>query len=210
MMSRSKILPAVFLGLVCACGFGAAVFWHHQGRELPTLANGEFIVPRAPLPEFHLLDHHNRTFDRAALLGHWSLLYFGYTNCPDLCPATLTALAAMEKRLVAAGFRERPHVVFVSADAARDTPAQLAAYVPYFDPDFLGVTAEAQDTVQKFAAQFGIALAVGRRADGTLAVDHSSAILVIDPEARLAAVLSGPFVPAALQTDFVAIVGAPS
>jgi protein SCO1/2 len=210
MLNRSKILSAVFLGLVCACGFGAALWWQHQRHELPPLANGEFIDPRVPLPEFNLLDHHNRTFDRAALLGHWSLLYFGYTNCPDLCPATLTALAAMEKRLVAAGFPDRPHVVFVSADVARDTPAQLAAYVPYFDPDFLGVTAQAQDTVQKFAAQFGIAIAVLRRADGTVAVDHSSAILVVDPQARLAAILSGPFVPAALQSDFVAIVGAPS
>jgi len=210
MMNRSKFLPAALLGLVCASGFAAALLWHREWRELPPLANGEFIVPRTQIEEFHLLDHHKHPFDRAALLGHWSLLYFGYTNCPDLCPATLTALAAMEKRLVAAGFPDRPHVVFVSADVARDTPAQLAAYVPYFDPDFLGVTAQAQDTVQKFAAQFGIAIAVEHRADGTVAVDHSSAILVVDPQARLAAILSGPFVPAELQSDFVAIVGAPS
>jgi len=210
MSNTPKILPVVFLGLVCAIGFGAALLWHHQWRELPPLANGEFIVPRTQVPEFRLLDHHDHTFDRAALLGHWSLLYFGYTNCPDLCPATLTALAAMEKRLVAAGFQPLPHVVFVSADVARDTPAQLASYVPYFDPEFLGVTAPAQDTVEKFAAQFGVAIAIDRLPDGTLAVDHSSAILVIDPQARLAAILSGPFVPAALQADFVAIVGAPS
>ncbi len=195
---------------MCACGFGAALLWHQQRRELPPLANGEFIVPRVSVPEFHLLDHHNRTFDRAALLGHWSLLYFGYTNCPDLCPATLTALAAMEKRLVAAGFADRPQVVFVSADAARDTPAQLAGYVPYFDPQFLGVTAAAQDTVEKFAAQFGVAIAIDRRSDGTVAVDHSSAILVVDPKARLAAILTGPFVPAALQSDYVTILGASS
>ncbi len=203
-------MPAVFLGLVCACGFGAALLWHHQGYELPPLANGEFIVPRVSMGEFHLLDHHNHTFDRAALLGHWSLLYFGYTNCPDLCPSTLTALAAMEKRLIAAGIKDRPHVVFVSADVARDTPAQLAAYVPYFDPEFLGVTAVSQSTVEEFAARYGIAVAVDRRADGTVAVDHSSAILVIDPTARLAAILSGPFVPAALETDFLAIAGAAS
>jgi len=210
MQNPSKILPAVFLGLVCACGFGAALLWRHQGYELPPLANGEFIVPRVPMAEFHLLDHHNHTFDRAALLGHWSLLYFGYTNCPDLCPSTLTALAAMEKRLIAAGVKDRPHVVFVSADVARDTPAQLAAYVPYFDPEFLGVTAASQSTVEEFAARYGIAVAVDRRADGTVTVDHSSAILVIDPTARLAAILSGPFVPAALQTDFLAIAGAAS
>ncbi len=196
--------------MVCACGFAAALLWHHQVRALPPLANGEFIVPRVSVPEFQLLDQHNHTFDRAALLGHWSLLYFGYTNCPDACPATLTALAAMEKRLVAAGFRDRPHVVFVSADVARDTPAQLAAYVPYFDPEFLGVTSTSQQRIEKFAAQFGVAIAVDRRPDGTIAVDHSSAILVVDPQARLAAILSGPFVPVALQADFLAIVGAPT
>lgn len=138
------------------------------------------------------------------------MLYFGYTHCPDLCPATLSALAAMDKRLVSAGAASRPQVIFVSADVARDTPAQLATYVPYFAPSFLGVTAHTQADVETFAAELGIAVAINPHPDGTYTVDHSSAILIVDPLVRMAAVLTGPFTPAALQSDYLAIVGAPT
>jgi protein SCO1/2 len=210
MLNRSKWLPPVIICLIGATGFGAALLWHHQGRPMPQLASGDFITPRRELPEFRLIDHHDRPFTRADLQGHWSMLYFGYTHCPDLCPATLSALAAMDKRLELVAAPIRPHVIFVSADVARDTPARLAAYVPYFEPSFLGVTARTQKDVEAFAAALGIAVAINREPDGTYTVDHSSAILVVDPQGRMAAVLTGPFTPAALQSDYLAILGAPT
>ena len=70
----------------------------------------------------------------ANLRGHWSLLFFGYTNCPYFCPTTLTTLAAMQARLRAENATVLPQVIFVSVDAKRDTPAQLAKYLPNFDP----------------------------------------------------------------------------
>jgi protein SCO1/2 len=210
MLNRSKWLPTVLLCLIGAVGFGAALLWHHQWRPLPPLASGDFITPRRELPDFNLIDHHGRPFTRADLHGHWSMLYFGYTNCPDLCPATLSALAAMDKRLRLAAAASRPQVIFVSADVARDTPAQLAAYVPYFDPSFLGVTARRQADVEKFAAALGIAVAINHQPDGTYTVDHSAAIVVVDPQGRMAAILGGPFTAAALATDYLAIVGAPT
>ncbi len=196
--------------LIGAAGFGAALLWHHQWRPLPELATGDFVTPRRELPEFNLIDQQGKPFTRADLQGHWSLLYFGYTHCPDLCPATLSTLAAMTKRLQGVAAPLRPRVIFVSADSARDTPAQLAAYVPYFDPRFLGVTARRQADIEAFAAQLGIAVAVNAQADGSYTVDHSSAILVVDPRGRMAAVLTGPFAAPALQTDYLAIVGAPT
>jgi len=208
MLTRSKWLPTVLICLIGAAGFGAALLWNRQWRPLPQLASGDFITPRRELPDFSLLDHHGQPFTRAALQGHWSLLYFGYTHCPDLCPATLSTLAAMEKRLSPTALR--PQVVFISADVARDTPAQLATYVPYFEPSFLGVTGRRQADVETLAAELGIAVALNRQPDGSYSVDHSSAILVVDPRGRMAAVLTGPFTEAALQTDYLAIVGAPS
>ena len=94
---------------------------------LPDLAGGSLIEPNTRVPEFSLLDHHGKPFTNTNLLGRWSMLYFGYTNCPDFCPATLSMLAAMERRMRAAGAPLVPQVVFVSADALRDTPAQLAS-----------------------------------------------------------------------------------
>jgi protein SCO1 len=153
------------------------------------------------MADFSLIDHRGRSFGNANLRGHWSMMFFGYTNCPDLCPATLTTLAAMEKLL-----RERdalrPQVIFVSVDAQRDTPAQLAKYVPYFDAEFLGVTAPTQPGIEAVAKKLGVTVLVQPVKDGGYSVDHSGFVLVIDPAGKLAAVLSGPFTADALAGDF--------
>jgi protein SCO1/2 len=116
----------------------------------------------------------------------------------------------MDKRLSTQPAALRPQVIFISADVARDTPAQLATYVPYFEPTFLGVTAHKQADVETLAADLGIAVAINHQPDGSYTVDHSSAVLVIDPKGRMAAVLTGPFTAAALQADYLSIVGAPT
>ena len=201
MPNPSKWLLYLCLCLVGAGGLSAALMVRNSARPDPGLATGVMLEPRRDLPDFHLIDHRGRDFAHANLLGHWSMLYFGYANCPDLCPATLSTLAAMEKRMRSAP-ESRPQVVFFSVDAARDTPAQLAGYVPYFDPEFLGVTARDQSTVEKVAADLGVAVYIRRDSDGTYSVDHSGAILVVDPAGRLAAILTGPFTVDGLTHDF--------
>ncbi len=135
-------------------------------------------------------------------------MFFGYTNCPDFCPTTLTTLAAMENRMRASGIAMRPRVVFVSVDAKRDTPVQLAKYVPYFDPEFIGVTASDQKDIQDFARKLGVAVALVPTPDGGYTVDHSAAIFVVNPDGELSAILTGPFTADALQADFQRIVAA--
>lgn len=142
------------------------------------------------------------------LRGHWSMLFFGYTNCPDFCPTTLTTLAAVRKRLRADGAPVLPDVVFVSVDAKRDTPAQLAKYVPKFDPDFIGLTAADQPSIEAFAKKLGVAVRILPAADGNYMVDHSGVIFVLNPDARLAAILTGPFGVDAMRGDFERIVAA--
>lgn len=166
------------------------------------LLTGTYIAPARTLPDFSLIDQRGRTFGPDRLKGRWSLVFFGYTNCPDFCPATLTTLAGFEKRLRAVRAAVRPQVIFVSVDAKRDTPAQLARYVPYFDPEFIGVTAADQRTIESFAAQLGVAVVLTPGPDGSYTVDHSGAIFVVDPGGKLVAVLTGPFNAGALQTDF--------
>jgi protein SCO1/2 len=208
MPNPSKWLLYTCLGLFAAAGLSAALIARKSGPAGPGLATGVALEPRRALPDFSLTDHRGRPFAHANLLGHWSLLYFGYTNCPDLCPATLSILAAMEKRMRSAAAATRPQVVFVSLDAARDTPAQLASYVPYFDPEFLGVTAADQPSVEKVAAEMGVAVFIRRESDGSYGVDHSSAIFVVDPAGKLAAILTGPFTVDALTLDFRRIAAA--
>ena len=194
--------------LVCllgAAGIAASLIWR-QPRPAAPLLTGTLLRPGRALPQFSLIDTHGREFGSADLRGRWSFMFFGYTNCPDFCPTTLSTLAAMQKRLRASQFQARPRVVFVSVDPKRDTPVQLAKYVPYFDPEFIGLTAPDQASIEATARKLGIAVLIRPTGDGNYTVDHSGMIFVIDPEGGIAAILDGPFTAEALQSDYQRIV----
>lgn len=190
-------------------GLAAALIWRHAASPV-ALTTGTYLSPPRALPDFSLIDQHGRTFGAANLRGSWSLLFFGYTNCPDLCPTTLTTLAALQKRLRTGAAPVRPTVVFMSVDAKRDTPEQLAKYIPYFDPEFVGITAADQPAIEAVAAKLGVGVIITPQPDGTYTVDHSGAIFVVNPDGKLTAVLSGPFSVDSLQKDFQRIVAARS
>jgi len=196
-----------FIGIALIAGISAALIWRNAAAPAE-LATGTYIHPNRTLPDFSLIDHHGQTFGLAQVRGHWSMMFFGYTNCPDFCPTTLTTLAALEKRLRTDAAPVRPRVIFMSVDAKRDSPEQLAKYVPYFDPEFIGLTAASQSDVEAVAAKLGVSVIITPKADGTYSVDHSGAIFVLNPQGRLAAVLTGPFSVDALESDFRRIVEA--
>ena len=88
------------------------------------------ILPQAAvLPRFSLLDQNGAVFDNESLDDHWSLVFFGFTHCPDICPATLTQLAIARSRVLAGGDSTFPDIVLISVDPERDTPKVLAAYI---------------------------------------------------------------------------------
>jgi protein SCO1/2 len=118
-------------------------------------------------------------------------------------------LATLEKRLRAANAL-RPRVLFVSVDAKRDTPEQLAKYVPYFDPEFIGLTATNQPAIEELATKLGVGVIITPKADGTYTVDHTTEIFVLNPQGRLTAILTGPFSVDNLQADFQRIVAGPA
>jgi protein SCO1/2 len=193
--------------IVGIAGVAASALWRHRAPAVD-LTTGTMITPSRELPDFSLIDQQGRPFRSADLRGRWSMLFFGYTNCPDLCPTTLATLAAMEKRLRAAKAPVLPQVIFVSVDAKRDTPAQMAKYVPYFDPGFIGLTAPDQPSIEAVAKKLGVGVIIEPAVDGKYTVDHSGAIFVVDPAGKIAAILSGPFGVDALQGDFQRIVAA--
>ena len=193
--------------LLCAAagGIAAALIEPHKPPAMP-LASGTLLVPSRALADFSLLDQQGRSFGSANLRGHWSLMFFGYTNCPDFCPATLATLAAVEKRMRTEVSPLPPQVIFVSVDAKRDTPAQLAKYVPYFDAEFIGLTAADQPAIEALAKEWGVAVSIRPATDGNYTVDHSAAIFVIDPKGDVAAILTGPFTTDTLRSDITRIV----
>ena len=205
MAFRSKLLSFAFL-CVLAAGVAALIRW--WPKPPPVLAGGTLLAPARVLADFSLIDNQGRSFGAQNLRGHWSLMFFGYTNCPDYCPTTLTTLAALEKQLRTAKGVAPPQVIFVSVDARRDTPARLNQFVPNFDPQFIGLTAANQPAIEALAKKWGVAVNIQYAADGNYIVDHSALMFVIDPAGRLAAILTGPFTVDALGSDFRRIVTA--
>lgn len=160
------------------------------------------LRPGKPLPAFSLQGVNGKPFTRASLTGHWSLLYFGYTHCPDVCPITLAELAQMTTRLQDLPTADRPHVYFISVDPKRDTLPALQQYVRRFDADFAAATG-AVSQLEIIGKVLGVDFSYqpADQAPG-YSVNHSVAILVIDPEARETAVYTPPLIPARMADDY--------
>jgi protein SCO1/2 len=140
-----------------------------------------------------LEDHRHQPFTLERLKGRWTLLFFGYTHCPDVCPVTLTVLKNALALMAGAGTdAASPQVVFVSVDPARDTLDHLAAYVGHFNPEFLGVTG-AEPDLKALVRQLGVLYILGEPdASGEYLVDHTAAVFLVDPRGHLVALFQAP------------------
>ncbi|MBK6400491.1 MAG: SCO family protein [Rhodocyclaceae bacterium] len=156
-----------------------------------------------PLPEFHL-EGTSGEVGNAVLSGNWTLVFFGYTYCPDICPTSLTTLAQVKSQLVANGVAP-PRVLFISVDGQRDRPDRLAEFVRFFDADFQA--AVGSDQALPLARHLGVFYQRHDKGDGSpYSVDHSSAIYLVDPQGRLKAVFSWPHDPATMATEYPKII----
>jgi protein SCO1/2 len=139
-----------------------------------------FDKPRIIKP-FQLVDEQGNDFTLDKLEGKWSLLFFGYTYCPDICPTTLADLKKFRTMLADTKYLDDTQIVLVSVDPARDTPAQLAQYVDYFDPAFIGVTGDFME-LQKLATNVNAAFAKAVSSDGkSYLIDHTSNLVLVNP-----------------------------
>ncbi len=147
-------------------------------RELR--ANGA-IVFEAPrqFSEVALTDHRGEPFDDGDLEGIWTIAFFGFTNCPDICPATMGVLRDMYSKLRERE-RERIQIVLVTLDPARDSAALLADYVPYFHQDFIGVTGS-EPRIKRWSAELNIAYGQVPLGDSDYTIDHSTQLVLINP-----------------------------
>lgn len=207
-MSQAKSIGlAAVVAIVAIAGgilLARAVLDRSEG---PTLAKATLIAPARPLPPFAFVDQDGKPFGPEQLRGHWSILFFGFTFCPDVCPTTLALLAQVEKQLTDLPQAQRPRIVLVSVDPKRDTPERLAQYVKSFSPSFTGITGEAA-AIQEFALKMGVPVAISPLPDGNYTVDHSAAIFVIDPSGALTALSSTPHQVPVIAEDFRSIVAA--
>jgi protein SCO1/2 len=177
---------------------------HGSHQALAALAQTLLPVERgAPVAVPLLVTDDGLFFDPARLKGRWSLVFFGFTSCPDVCPLTLQVLSEFARHAasgvpalasgVPAGATQ---VVFVTVDPERDTPARLKGYLANFDERFIGLTGSRAD-LDRFAAQLG----AGSEPSGPGGIDHSTSIFALDPQGRLAGVMLRPADPARIVAD---------
>jgi protein SCO1/2 len=196
--------------LAAAAGVWLGVDFFRAG-DAPTPPANEMqagtLLPRPKsLEPFSLTDQDGRPLGLQDLRGRWTFLSFGYTHCPDVCPTTMATFNAVEGLINAAGAGPGAGFLLVSVDPERDSPERLAQYVRYFNPRFEGATGS-HEALSALTRQLGVLYA---RADdqntamGYL-VDHSASILLLDPEARLAAIFSAPHDPRRMSADFALI-----
>ena len=162
-----------------------AIFVYRIGQpRIMTFAemklNGAYLLetPRN-IGEIDLIDHNGKPFTNARLEGRWTLVFFGYTHCPDVCPTTMTFLNQFMQTLEGTE-ADDTQVLMVSVDPARDTVSVLSEYVPYFNSEFVGVTGEFLD-IHRFATSLNTPF---RKAPGQGAeyqVDHSANVVLINP-----------------------------
>lgn len=155
--------------------------------------------PRALQP-FALEDVNGSEFDRDDLLGRWTLMFFGFTHCPDICPVTLQQLVAARRELESQGLEKLPAIVFVTVDPQRDTRQAMAEYVANFGAAVRGVRGEPTALAQ-LASQLGIFSQTTGSESEDYQVNHSTAVLLINPRAELHAIFSTPHSVPALVHD---------
>lgn len=198
-----RVLIVSLILAASALGIAGGYLWQQRGITAPQLQRATMVTDSSQLRDFRLRDQDNQPFTRERFKGRWSLVFFGYTHCPDICPLTLAEAKGFYNALVDTPYQADTQVVFVSIDPKRDTLAVLKRYVSYFDPVFIGVTGT-QTQLDLLTRPLGIYYAYQGDGDD-YAVDHSAVMVLIGPEAKLRAVFSPPHTAAVLKSDYLAI-----
>lgn len=206
-MKSKAFLPYAGL-LLLALAVGVLASYLVFGTRPPVRPRTDALMLHAPkpLPDFSLTDTGGAALTRAQLMGHWSLLYFGYTHCPDACPTTLAALDRMSRMLGKVPAEKRPRVYFISVDPKRDDAQLLKNYALYFNPDFIGATGSVEN-LRALTTSLGVDFSYEKPdAKGNYGVTHSSAVILVDPLAEETALYTPPLDPRRMAADYVNII----
>ncbi len=203
--------------LICAnlaallCGLYLALYGFHlpgQGTVDISHIEGFFWPEQKQLTEFGLVDHKGNLFDLASLGQHWTLMFFGYTYCPDICPVTMSVLHEVNGLIQQNATPEHKNiqVTFISVDGERDNSDHLASYIRFYDEDF-DAASGTRDQVDSLARQLGVPYEIEIHEPGAknYLVSHSGAIFLISPEGKLISIFQPPYDAAAIAETYQTI-----
>ncbi len=199
MTNLTKSLFIVSSAIALVAGFMFAQYSRENTISIqPERIQGAIYPEAKELPPFTLVNQLAKPYHKKDLLNHWSLIFVGYTHCPDVCPTTMTVLNQLTEIMLKQKMQP-PQVVFLSVDPQRDTPEVLEPYMAYFNKDFIGLTGSLSE-VTKLSRGLNSVFRKAPGADGKITeneylMDHSSALLLINPQGNLQAVLTTPHMP---------------
>jgi len=205
------LLVALFAGLGL---LASRKFFADPVTAQPSLQAVKLFPQPRELPDFALQQSDGTQLMPGELHGHWTLVFIGFTFCPDVCPTTLAQLAQAQRQWEALPESTRPRVLFVSVDPERDSPDRIGEYAHAFHRDTLAATADIP-SLEAFTRSLSMVFAKVPAADGAPAdqysIDHSASMAVLDPRGRMAGVVTGSAVddPAAIAADLLALSGSP-
>ncbi len=153
------------------------------------------------MPPLDLVGLDGKPLGPRFLEGHWTLVFFGFTHCPDVCPTTLTVLKQVHQLLATLPEAQRPRVMLVSIDPERDTPDRLRDYVRFFEPSFLGATGTTQ-AIEQAAAAFAVPYAKVPLPGGGYTMDHGAGVFTVAPSGQVVAYSSPPLGAEILARDY--------
>jgi protein SCO1/2 len=142
--------------------------------------NGAIVLDKPRIfSDFELEDHRGEVFNLDRMKGIWTIVFFGFTHCPDICPTTLAMLNETYSKLKDSE-KELLQVVMISLDPERDTVEKLAEYVPYFNPEFTGVTGN-KHLIRRLTAELNVAYNQVPLSGDDYTVDHSTQLILVNP-----------------------------
>ncbi len=202
-MNKSTIAIVAALSLLC----GIALSWTIQRNQLPELESLRWLGDQArPLPAIELFDHRGGIVTRESFKDQWSLIFFGYTYCPDICASSMLTMSQV---LNAVGQQSEAsfRVYFISVDPVRDTPQQMATYVNYFNDKITGAT-NTETKLRELTGFLGILHKSHQASEEDLdyLVDHSGHYILINPEAQFTGLFSAPHDASAIARDLTRII----
>lgn len=160
--------------------------------------------------DFELLDVDGQTLSQTVFEDQWSLVFFGFTHCPDVCPITLQVMKDVVTKLEEQQ-QVPPQIVFVSIDPVRDTAEVMKKYIAYFNEDFVGITGDVNH-VHELTSSLGIVASFTANEDDpeNYGVDHTASLLLIDPQKRVRAKVTPPHDAQKIIADYLTMISAPS
>lgn len=197
-MNRTALYVAL---MVIAAGAGGFLVARRMQQATPQLSSGTALPQPRQLAAFQLTDHRGAAFGRGNLAGAPSLMFFGFTHCPDVCPTTLAMMAQLGRDPQLSKLR----LLFVTVDPERDDQLTLQHYVDAFGGRLVGLRGtDAQ--LDPLMQSVGAARSIQKLAGGDYTVDHSATLFFIDAGGNFAAVFNPPFAPAELRADLLQLV----